>query len=118
MSTFSNRLEELRALNKWSKSETARHLGIPVSTYSNYEYGNREPDIETIGKIAKLYEVSTDYLMGLTNSKSQPLDRATVKKVDLAKEPVILAYDGEVASKEETDTVKNILKLIKSHGKN
>lgn len=62
---LATRLKKLRENKGWSKTEVARRLGMKASsTYSNWEYGNREPDLEMITKIAKLYQTSTDYLLG------------------------------------------------------
>lgn len=78
MATFSQRLTSLRESQNLSKAETARRLDIPVSTYSNYEYGNREPDFETLNRIAKHYHVTVDYLLGNDTPKadSHPYDLA------------------------------------------
>lgn len=72
MVTFSQRLTDLRESKNLSKAETARRLEIPVSTYSNYEYGNREPDFETLNRIAKYYHVSVDYLLGSDTTPTEP----------------------------------------------
>ena len=39
-------------------------MGIVRTTYSNYESGNRQPDNETLKKLADFYEVTVDYLLG------------------------------------------------------
>ena len=56
-------LKLLRNNAKESMSKTAEALGIPKGTYASYEYGNREPNIEMISKIAKHFNVSTDYIL-------------------------------------------------------
>lgn len=117
MSDFSKRLEALRETNGWSKSYVAKKIGTSPQRYANWEYGISEPDLDMITKIAKAYQVSTDYILGVSNESPQPVSEE-LPTVDLAKDPVILSYDGKVASKEETDAVKNILKLIKGNGKN
>ncbi|MBC6295624.1 helix-turn-helix transcriptional regulator [Listeria sp. FSL L7-1517] len=65
MPNLSNRLTLLREKQGWSKAETARRLGLKApSTYGNWEYGIREPDLEMVTQIATLYDVSVDYLLG------------------------------------------------------
>ncbi|MHC0552103.1 helix-turn-helix domain-containing protein [Salinicoccus sp. CNSTN-B1] len=59
-----DRLIHLREKKGWTKAESARRLSIATSTYSSYEYGHRKPDSEMLVKIAKLHDVSTDYLLG------------------------------------------------------
>jgi transcriptional regulator with XRE-family HTH domain len=58
------RLRLLREKRGLSQGEAAKRMGIVRTTYSNYEAGNREPDIETLNKMAKFYDVSIDYLLG------------------------------------------------------
>ncbi len=42
-------------------------LNIKQQSYSRYEYGTGEPNLETLVKLAKFFEVSTDYLLGLVD---------------------------------------------------
>lgn len=60
---FKDRLKLLREEKGWSKTEVAKKLGISYSAYSNYEYGNREPNQEMTKRIANIYEVSVLYLL-------------------------------------------------------
>lgn len=65
MPKLSHRLTILREQKGWTKAETARRLGLNVtSTYGNWEYGIREPDIEMLRHISMLFDVSVDYLVG------------------------------------------------------
>lgn len=65
MSELSKRLTRLRENKGWTKTHVAQKLGIKtLSTYANYEYGLREPDNATLLRIADLYEVTVDYLLG------------------------------------------------------
>lgn len=64
MSTFSNNLKTLRKLNSVSQKKLAQVLGISENSYQRYEYSTREPDIDTIKKIAEYFEISIDFLMG------------------------------------------------------
>ena len=62
MSTFSERLIKYRTIRGNTKADMARELGIPYTTYQNYENG-REPKIETIQLIAKVLEIPTNFLL-------------------------------------------------------
>lgn len=55
-----------KVANKTQK-EMAEIFGISRQAYANYEIGNREPDFETLNKIANYFNVSTDYLLGRTD---------------------------------------------------
>lgn len=83
MVDLSQRLKLLREKKGWTKAETARRLSLKApSTYGNWEYGLREPDLEMVTKIAELYHVSIDYLLGENNLPSYDL-RAKEKETDV-----------------------------------
>lgn len=60
---FSFRLKELRVGRKLNQQEVADNLGIARTTYASYEQGKREPDHETLVKIADFFDVSIDFLL-------------------------------------------------------
>ncbi|EFR89310.1 toxin-antitoxin system, antitoxin component, Xre family, partial [Listeria innocua FSL S4-378] len=97
MNTLSKKLEYLRNSKGWSKVEVAKRLGMKASsTYSNWEYGNREPDIDTLKRIADLYGVSVDYLLGRQKNKLVDTIAAHID-ADASEEDIkeILAYIEE-----------------------
>ena len=69
MSALGARLKELRAKKELTQLEMAKILGLSQSTYALYETDKRQPDYETITKIADYHSVSTDYLLGKTSDK-------------------------------------------------
>lgn len=65
---FSERLLQLREEKKVKQSELAEAIGISRISISNYENGERTPDGEVICKLADYFNVSTDYLLGRTQT--------------------------------------------------
>ncbi|EJR73261.1 helix-turn-helix domain-containing protein [Bacillus cereus] len=63
---FGTRLHTLRKERKLRQEDMAKQLGIARTTYAMYEQGNREPDYNTLIKLATFFEVSIDYLLGTT----------------------------------------------------
>lgn len=61
------RIHELRLSFGWSQVEMAQKLNITKQTVSNWENENIMPSIEMLVRIAELFRVSTDYLLGLEN---------------------------------------------------
>lgn len=59
-----NMIRELRVYNNLTMKQAAEALGLPYTTYVNYEKGTREPNSETLKKIADFYKVTVDYLLG------------------------------------------------------
>lgn len=67
-SIYGNRLKELREERQLKQSAIADVLSIKQNTYSQYENGQRQLPIEILIALAKIYEVSTDYILGLTDN--------------------------------------------------
>lgn len=68
LSSLGKRLKTLRNLKKLSQRELAKQLNIAPSTLAMYEIDKREPDYNTLKKIADFFQVSTDYLLGRINT--------------------------------------------------
>lgn len=58
------KIAELRKELELSQEELAKKIGVSRSALSLYEIDRREPDLETVKKIASLFGVTTDYLLG------------------------------------------------------
>lgn len=67
MTKFKDRLKELRLEKDLSQTKLAEKFGVDFRTISNWENGVRKPDIDTVVNIAKYFEVSTDYLLGVVD---------------------------------------------------
>lgn len=63
------RLAELRKDKKLSQKALADKLGISIYTVSSYERNNSAPDDEMKIKIARFFNISLDYLLGLINEE-------------------------------------------------
>lgn len=64
MKKFQTALAEQRKLNHLTQRDVAKHLGIAQSSYIRYENGKSEPTLENLVKLADLFDVSVDYLLG------------------------------------------------------
>ena len=65
MTDFPQTLKELRLERQLTQSELADLLIVNQRTISSWETGIREPDYEMLVKIAKFFDVTTDYLLGV-----------------------------------------------------
>lgn len=74
-----NRMKELREEKKISMKEAARRLGIPYTTYVNYEKGLREPNSEMLINISNFFNCTIDYLLGKSNDR---IDENLLDKVN------------------------------------
>lgn len=78
MSVLGGRLRKARISKGFTQDYVARIIGTKYQTISNYERGTRDPDTETLARLADLYEVSVGWLVGQTNDPTSP--QASIKK--------------------------------------
>lgn len=64
-----SRIRDLREDSDWTQEYVAEQLGIKQTTYSKYELGKINVPTEMFMKLADLYGVSVDYLMGRTDRR-------------------------------------------------
>ncbi len=66
---LSERLKECRKEKGYTQLQAAIYCDITEKTYQNYELMTREPKIDILIRIADLYDVSIDYLVGRIDNK-------------------------------------------------
>ena len=68
MTTFAERLKFLRKREKLTQKQMAEKLGVKQGSYSNWENGNREPNLTTLSDIAFLLDTTLDFLLGYSDT--------------------------------------------------
>lgn len=63
------RIKALREDKDLNQSTVAEYLSIAQNTYSQYENGKREIPINILIKICRYFDVSSDYILGLSDKK-------------------------------------------------
>ena len=69
---LTKQLRHLRGYNAVTQREIADALCIDRSTYAYYELGETPPSLLMLVRLAKLYDVTTDYLLGIQPEEKQP----------------------------------------------
>ena len=64
---FAERLRQERILNGYNQTYIAKYMNVSQVSVSNWERGLKEPDYQTLIDLAKLFNKSTDYLLGVTD---------------------------------------------------
>ena len=64
------RIRDLREDNDLTQAEVANYLRIKQNTYSQYETGQRQLPVSYLIALAKFYNTTTDYILGLTDQKN------------------------------------------------
>ena len=115
MATFSERLRQLRNAHDLSQMEFSRQLGISKSSVNMYERGEREPNLEILGRIADFFNVDMDFLLG----KSDIEKKAGGEFRPVSEEDIKFALFG--GSGEITDAmyeeVKQFAAFVKNRGR-
>ena len=82
MSTFSTQLRELRLNKELRQEQVAKLIGVNKNAIASYENDTGQPSFEILVRLANLYRVSTDYLLGQTNTRF--LDLSGLSEQDAA----------------------------------
>lgn len=77
------KLYSLRIEKKLTQKQLAARIDLAISAVSSYESGSRYPSFETLIKLARIFHVSTDYLLGLTEKRSIDVTGLTDEEIEL-----------------------------------
>lgn len=82
MIDFGNKLKTLRLQHNLTQNELAQKLDVTKSVISAYETGIRTPSYDILINIARIFKVTTDYLLGL--EKKQEIDLSGLTDEEIA----------------------------------
>ncbi len=82
---FSRRLQALRKTRQITQSQLAKHLGLTQQAVAKWEKSLSLPETGILSRIADYFDVSTDYLLGITDALTSPGDFAAVRVVGTVK---------------------------------
>ena len=77
---FGNRLKELRIQSGLTQKQLADQIGVTKSVISYYELQERTPSPEVLIKLASVFHVSTDFLLGVEKGKSIDISGLTIEE--------------------------------------
>lgn len=78
---ISEALKRFRKTFKLSQRQLSDKIGVPYQSYQTYEYGTSVPSSKVIKKIAVAFDVTTDYLLGLSDEPRPPDSAALVEAI-------------------------------------
>lgn len=124
MGNFQNIFKSLRTAAGFTQVEIAEKLGISRSTIGMYETGAREPDFDTLEKIADFFNVDIDYLLGRTDKTTVTPETAgkyylnndtakVAQEIFQNKELRVLFDAARDASPEDLQTTYDMLMALK-----
>ena len=104
------RLKELRKQAGLNQSELADKLGISTSAIGMYEQGRRDPDTQILIKIANIFNVSLDYLVGKSNEPEEFDIEVMTKNIaqSLIDQPALM-FSADCYTEQELSELKDII---------
>ncbi|WP_312199581.1 helix-turn-helix domain-containing protein [Anaerospora hongkongensis] len=109
---YALRLAELRSARGLTQQQLADLTGLTRGRLNNYEQGTREPDLVTLQSLADFFQVTTDFLLGRTDTAGD-FTAETMSKIDQAldEDPELLAFWLETKKRPD---LQLFLKQVKS----
>lgn len=98
------RLKELRNENCYSQEEIANYLNVTQGAYAHYEGGRTKITVHILGKLATLYNVSIEYLMGISDQRKPLTDPVLGNAKKIIKVPIL----GTIAAGVPIEAIENI----------
>ena len=106
-----DRLKKLRQQKKLTQTEFANKIGISRGTYAHYEINKRQPDYETLIKIASFFNVSTDFLLGVTDNPQR--DETKEQKLkDFIEQPGVPYDETRYIPEEKLKPLRELLETV------
>lgn len=114
------RIKKQREIKELNQKQLADMLGISPSTVGMYEQNRRSPDKDMLLKLAEIFNVSVDYLLGTTKPKPSTQDSGHKYKdvndiLSKAKEQLIhhegLMFNGEPATQEAIQSILDAMEM-------
>ncbi|WP_353726520.1 helix-turn-helix transcriptional regulator [Lactiplantibacillus plantarum] len=116
ISSTIERIINLRESNNWSQKDLAEKMGLNKVTMNKIEHGNRSISNDELLKLAHIFNVSTDYLLGNNEKDHKSPDWATeADRIDLDKllqSNTPMGYGGMSMAPEDKEKVRNVIEGI------
>ncbi len=90
------KLRSLRTCKKLSLKQVSERLGISVSSLSAYELNEKNPSYKNLLKLARLYNVSCDYLIGNTELRTLDVSGLTDREINSIAETISLFRENKI----------------------
>ena len=95
MVNMGDKLKSLRIEKKLTQKQIAERIGLAISAVSSYESGSRYPSYDVLVKLAHIFHVSTDYLLGITDKRNIDVTGLNDNEIELVLQLVDMLRDKE-----------------------
>lgn len=98
------RIRDLRKQKRMSQTELAKSAGVSQTTVTAWETGKAEPSSSAVARLADIFNVTTDYLLGRPSKQETKKD-----DVELSDDDVIMTWRGKPLSDEDRELIRRIM---------
>ena len=82
------KLKSLRLEKNLTQKQISNRIGLAISAVSSYESGTRYPSYDVLIKLAHIFHVSTDYLLGMTDTRNVDVTGLNDNEIELVSQLV------------------------------
>ena len=104
-----NRIIDLREKRDWNQTELGRKIGLEKSAMNKIENGTRRVSTEELQKLAEVFNVTTDYLLGRNQTPEWATKEDIIELDKLLESNSNMAYGGETLTPEQLQRVRDVL---------
>ncbi|BCX31292.1 MULTISPECIES: helix-turn-helix domain-containing protein [Lactobacillales] len=104
--TLGNKISTLRKGMSMTQPMLAEKMNVSQSTVTSWENDRRNVGNDDLVKLADLFNVSTDYLLGKTTIK----EPSKTKQAEITDDQVIMTFEGKPIPEEDLDLIKRLLR--------
>ena len=83
MVNMGEKLKSLRLQKNLTQKQVADRIGLAISAISSYESGTRYPSYDVLVKLARIFHISTDYLLGITDTRNVDVTGLNNNEIEL-----------------------------------
>lgn len=115
---FGNKIKNLRTDADLKQKEVAEILKVSRSSISSYEQNKNQPDLHVVIELAKLFNVSTDYLLGLSEYKTSWVDETECISTNSDNVKIVeLLNDIKKLDKPDVSHLVELINIMKNQNK-
>ena len=104
-----NKLKQLRISKNKTQQQVADYLGITRAAYSHFENNRNDPDKETLVKLAILFDVTTDFLLGRNHTPEWASKDEAIELDKILKSNPGMTYGSEIMTDEDREQINDLI---------
>ncbi|NSR68146.1 helix-turn-helix transcriptional regulator [Enterococcus faecalis] len=104
-----NKLKQLRISKNKTQQQVADYLGITRAAYSHFENNRNDPDKETLVKLAILFDVTTDFLLGRNHTPEWASKDEVIELDKILKSNPGMTYGSEIMTDDDREQINDLI---------